>query len=278
MRANIWRERSRQRHWRRKWSDSTSMRAVVDEVRARADSLAFRLESAGYNGLYISAATAMLCQALAQLRAQLATLDAQTMAIRLPRRNRLARVTADAPTALVDAGCRASLRPPPSSPLLAPRGRSFASCRGSAHALHHPPCHGPGRCQRGDRPPDGVAGHQPRMAGGPARGLRDEPAGLDGRECPRGAPRLHRCCPVDRRPRPRATVVRRPGDLRRQRRRSESGHAAHPDGDAAGLQPAGEPCQRRKSLGARTDARRGIHRRTGAGLAGRSAPSGMDRR
>ena len=64
--------------------DSTSMRAVVDEVQARAESLAFRLESAGYNGLYISAATAMLCQALVHLRMQLATLDAQTMAIRLP--------------------------------------------------------------------------------------------------------------------------------------------------------------------------------------------------
>lgn len=64
--------------------DSTSMRAVVDEVQARAESLAFRLEGAGYNGLYISAATAMLCQALAQLRAHLATLDAQTMAIRVP--------------------------------------------------------------------------------------------------------------------------------------------------------------------------------------------------
>jgi hypothetical protein len=64
--------------------DSTSMRAVVDEVQARADSLAFRLEGAGYNGLYISAATAMLCQALVHLRMQLATLDAQTVAIRLP--------------------------------------------------------------------------------------------------------------------------------------------------------------------------------------------------
>ena len=64
--------------------DSTSMRAVVDEVQARAEGLAFRLEGAGHNGLYISAATAMLCQALAQLRAQLATLDTQTMAIRLP--------------------------------------------------------------------------------------------------------------------------------------------------------------------------------------------------
>ena len=64
--------------------DSTSMRAVVDEVQARADSLAFRLESAGYNTLYISAATAMLCQALVQLRMQLTALDAQTMALRLP--------------------------------------------------------------------------------------------------------------------------------------------------------------------------------------------------
>jgi hypothetical protein len=64
--------------------DSTSMRAVVDEVQARAESLAFRLEGAGYNGLHISAATGMLCQALVHLRMQLATLDTQTMAIRLP--------------------------------------------------------------------------------------------------------------------------------------------------------------------------------------------------
>jgi hypothetical protein len=64
--------------------DSTSMRAVVDEVQARAESLAFRLECAGYNGLYISAATAMLCQALVQLRMQLTAFDAQPMAIRLP--------------------------------------------------------------------------------------------------------------------------------------------------------------------------------------------------
>jgi hypothetical protein len=63
---------------------STSMRAVVDEVQARADSLAFRLESAGYNGLYISAATAMLCQALAQLRVQLAAIDAEKLGIALP--------------------------------------------------------------------------------------------------------------------------------------------------------------------------------------------------
>ena len=64
--------------------DSTSIRAVADEVQTRAESLAFRLESAGYNGLYISAATAMLCQALAQLRVQLTALDAKTTAIRPP--------------------------------------------------------------------------------------------------------------------------------------------------------------------------------------------------
>lgn len=41
---------------------SASLRGLIDEVRARADSLALRLESGGYNRLYISAATAMLCQ------------------------------------------------------------------------------------------------------------------------------------------------------------------------------------------------------------------------
>ncbi len=64
--------------------DSTSMRAVVNEVQARGESPAFRLEGAGYNGVYISAATTMLCQALARLRMQLTALDTQTMAIRLP--------------------------------------------------------------------------------------------------------------------------------------------------------------------------------------------------
>jgi len=64
--------------------DSTSMRALVDEVQARADSLAFRLESAGNNGLYISAATAMLCQSLVHLRMQLANLDGQAMPMRQP--------------------------------------------------------------------------------------------------------------------------------------------------------------------------------------------------
>jgi hypothetical protein len=65
--------------------DSASLRGLVDDVRARADSLAFRLESAGYNGLYISAATAMLCQAPAQLRAQLMAVDGKAMVLRLPR-------------------------------------------------------------------------------------------------------------------------------------------------------------------------------------------------
>ena len=64
--------------------DSTAMRAMVHEVRARAVSLAFRVESVDYNGLYISAVTAMLCQELVHFRMQLATVDAQTMAIRLP--------------------------------------------------------------------------------------------------------------------------------------------------------------------------------------------------
>src|SRR5215218_9062931 len=64
--------------------DSTSLRGLVDEVRTRADSLAFRLESAGYNGLYISAATAMLCQTLAQLRAQLPAREGQAVVLRPP--------------------------------------------------------------------------------------------------------------------------------------------------------------------------------------------------
>ena len=60
------------------------MRAVVDEVQTRAESLAFRLESTGYTGLYLSAATAMLCEALVQLRMQLTAIDAETLGIRLP--------------------------------------------------------------------------------------------------------------------------------------------------------------------------------------------------
>ena len=62
---------------------STSLRGLVGEVRMRADSLAFRLESVGCNGLYISAATAMLCQVLAQLRVHLTAAGARAMAIRL---------------------------------------------------------------------------------------------------------------------------------------------------------------------------------------------------
>src|SRR5437868_6843469 len=65
-------------------ADSPSLRCVLDEVRARADNLAFRLESFGYDRLYISAVTAMLCQALAQFRAQLTALDGQAMTLLPP--------------------------------------------------------------------------------------------------------------------------------------------------------------------------------------------------
>ena len=76
-------ERSRQRHWRRK--PRAAPRCAPWSTRCRlALSLAFRLESAGYTGLYPSAATAMLCQALVQLRMQLTAIDAETLGIRLP--------------------------------------------------------------------------------------------------------------------------------------------------------------------------------------------------
>lgn len=51
--------------------DSAFVRGLVDEVRTHAESLAFRLESAGYDCLHISARTALLCQALAELKMQL---------------------------------------------------------------------------------------------------------------------------------------------------------------------------------------------------------------
>jgi len=51
--------------------DSAFVRGLVDEVRAHADSLAFRLEGVGYDCLHISARTALLCQALAHLKLQL---------------------------------------------------------------------------------------------------------------------------------------------------------------------------------------------------------------
>lgn len=51
--------------------DHAFVRSLVDEVQAHADSLAFRLEGTGYDCLYISAATAMLCQSLALLKLQL---------------------------------------------------------------------------------------------------------------------------------------------------------------------------------------------------------------
>lgn len=50
------------------------VRGLIDEVRAHADSLAFRLEGTGYDCLCISATTAMLCQTLAQLKLQLAVI------------------------------------------------------------------------------------------------------------------------------------------------------------------------------------------------------------
>ena len=50
---------------------SAFVRGLVDEVRAHADSLAFRLEGAGYDCLHISARTALLCQTLAHLKLQL---------------------------------------------------------------------------------------------------------------------------------------------------------------------------------------------------------------
>ncbi len=50
--------------------DHVLVRSLVHEAQAHADSLAFRLEGTGYDCLYISAATAMLCQTLALLKLQ----------------------------------------------------------------------------------------------------------------------------------------------------------------------------------------------------------------
>lgn len=54
--------------------DDAFVRGLIDEVRAHADSLAFRLEGTGYDCLCISATTAMLCKTLAQLKLQLAVI------------------------------------------------------------------------------------------------------------------------------------------------------------------------------------------------------------
>ena len=51
--------------------DGSFVRGLVDEVRAHAESLAFRLEGVGYDSLHIRATTALLCQALAHLKLQL---------------------------------------------------------------------------------------------------------------------------------------------------------------------------------------------------------------
>lgn len=60
--------------------DSAFVRGLVDEVRAHADSLAFRLEGAGYDCLHISARTALLCQALTELEVQLRAASGGTTA------------------------------------------------------------------------------------------------------------------------------------------------------------------------------------------------------
>lgn len=52
-------------------ADSAFVRGLIAEARAHADSVAFRLEGRGYDCLHISAQTALLCQTLAHLRAQL---------------------------------------------------------------------------------------------------------------------------------------------------------------------------------------------------------------
>lgn len=57
--------------------DSAFVRGLANEARAHADSLAFRLESSGYDCLHISARTALLCQTLAHLRRQLPTVGGQ---------------------------------------------------------------------------------------------------------------------------------------------------------------------------------------------------------
>jgi hypothetical protein len=56
------------------------VRGLVAEVRAHADSLAFRLEGTGYDCLHISARTALLCQALAHLKLQLPAVAGPAMA------------------------------------------------------------------------------------------------------------------------------------------------------------------------------------------------------
>ena len=56
-------------------TDNAFVRGLIAEVRAHADSLAFRLEGTGYDGLHISARTALLCQTLAHLRVQLPVAD-----------------------------------------------------------------------------------------------------------------------------------------------------------------------------------------------------------
>jgi hypothetical protein len=60
-------------------ADSAFVRGLIAEVRAHADSLAFRLEGSGYDGLHISARTALLCQTLAHLKVQLPAVARQAL-------------------------------------------------------------------------------------------------------------------------------------------------------------------------------------------------------
>jgi len=55
--------------------DTAFVRGLIAEAQAHADSLAFRLEGVGYDGLHISARTALLCQTLVHLRLQLPGAD-----------------------------------------------------------------------------------------------------------------------------------------------------------------------------------------------------------
>lgn len=60
--------------------DGAFVRCLVSEVRAHANTLAFRLEGTGYDCLYISATTALLCQTMMLLKLQLHDIAGQAMA------------------------------------------------------------------------------------------------------------------------------------------------------------------------------------------------------
>jgi hypothetical protein len=60
--------------------DGAFVRCLVSEIRAHADTLAFRLEGTGCDCLYISATTALLCRTMMLLKLQLRDGAGQTMA------------------------------------------------------------------------------------------------------------------------------------------------------------------------------------------------------